>query len=436
VIVQFSNPATSSDQQSLHNLGGVHTGDFPLIQASAITVSPDRIADLANLPNVAFVTLDRPVAAALDFGAATTSANIEWNYGFNGAGIGVGVIDSGIYPHGDLKGADFNSRIVYRQSFTSAAAADAFGHGTHVAGIVGSNGWASTSRPNVRPYRGVAPRANLIDLQVLDQNGQGNDSGVIAAIHRAIELKDTYNIRVINLSLGRPVYESYELDPLCRAVAEAWKAGIVVVAAAGNLGRNGYGTVVAPGNSPYVITVGAMNMKSSDSRADDQIASYSSKGPTQMDLVVKPDLVAPGNTIVSLLAPQSRLEQMFPDNRVDPVNPSGPFFDTGNQYFRLSGTSMAVPVVSGTVALMLQQDPTLTPDTVKARLMKTASKEFPSVSSVMDPVTGTTYTSQSDLFTVGAGYLDIVAVLSSTDNASLPSLSPKVTYDPVRGPRI
>jgi hypothetical protein len=118
-----------------------------------------------------------------------------------------------------------------------------------------------------------------------------------------------------------------------------------------------------------------MNMKGTDSRADDQITSYSSKGPTHMDLVVKPDVVAPGNTIVSLLAPQSRLEQMFPDNRVEPLNPSGPFFDTGNQYFRLSGTSMAVPVVSGIVALML----------------------------------------------------------NSADIASLPSLSPKVTYDPASG---
>ena len=147
---------------------------------------------------------------------------------------------------------------------------------------------------------------NLINLRVLDQNGAGTDSEVIAAIQTAIALKSTYNIRVINLSLGRPVWESYTLDPLCQAVEQAWKSGIVVVVAAGNYGRdnlagtNGYGTITAPGNDPYVITVGAMKTMGTAARTDDVIASYSSKGPTLFDQVIKPDLVAPGNLIISL----------------------------------------------------------------------------------------------------------------------------------------
>src|SRR5207302_6634631 len=126
-------------------------------------------------------------------------------------------------------------------------------------------------------YKGIAPNANIINLRVLDANGSGQDSAVIGAIQRAIQLKSTYNIRVINLSLGRPVFESYTLDPLCQAVESAWNAGIVVVVAAGNNGRddsqntNGYGTIQAPANDPYVFTVGAMKTMNTPGRADDLI---------------------------------------------------------------------------------------------------------------------------------------------------------------------
>ena len=151
----------------------------------------------------------------------------------------------------------------------------------------------------------MAPNANLLDLRVLDQNGASTDSVVIAAIQKAVQLKKKYNIRVINLSLGRPIYESCTKDPLCQAVEAAWANGIVVVTAAGNLGRNGYATVLAPGNSPHAITVGAMKTEETMSTSDDLIASYSSKGPTFIDLTAKPDVVAPGNLVVSLLAPGS-----------------------------------------------------------------------------------------------------------------------------------
>src|SRR5262249_7695305 len=156
-----------------------------------------------------------------------------------------------------------------------------------------------------------APGVNLIDLRVLDANGMSNDSVIISAIDRAISYKSKYNIRVMNLSLGRPIYETYKLDPICEAVATAWKKGIVVVAASGNLGRNGYSTILSPGNSPYAITVGAMKTMDTASKADDQITSYSSKGPTWINNEAKPDIVAPGNLIDSLLAPGSTLVQEF-----------------------------------------------------------------------------------------------------------------------------
>jgi subtilisin family serine protease len=194
-------------------------------------------------------------------------------------------------------------------------------------------------------------------------------------------------LRRYNLSLGQPVLSSYATDPLCQAVEQAWNAGIVVVVAAGNEGRNnsagtnGYGTITSPGNDPLAITVGAMNTLGTPARSDDKIASYSSKGPSQIDHVIKPDLVAPGNRIISDTAGNSSyLSQTYRQNEV----PKYIYAGNGNgkgDYFQLSGTSMAAPMVSGSAAVLLQKNPMLTPDQVKAILMKTASK-FPQTTSV------------------------------------------------------
>jgi serine protease AprX len=353
------------------------------------------------------------------------------------------VIDSGIAESPDLQQGGLSglplrtsSRVVYRESFlpNSAGSGDLYGHGTHVAGIIAGNGWSATQTRNPRVLHGIAPSASLLDLQVLDENGMGTDSAIIAALGRAIELKDVYNIRVVNLSIGRPVFESYKDDPLCQAVEAAWKAGLTVVVAAGNYGRdgfpgsNGYWTITSPGNDPYVITVGAEKTEGTATKSDDHIASYSSKGPTLFDNVVKPDLVAPGTRVTSLLAsPLATLARQNPDSLV-PASYFGA--DSGESvYFRLSGTSMAAPVVSGAAVLLLQQEPQLTPDQVKARLMKTASKTFPIFSSVTEPATGTTYTSQYDVFTVGAGYVDIAAALADVSSSLGSALSPVALHD-------
>jgi serine protease AprX len=263
---------------------------------------------------------------------------------------------------------------------------------------------------------------------------------VIAAIQQAIALKSRYNVRVINLSLGRPIYESYTLDPLCQEVEAAWKAGIVVVVAAGNDGRDnsmatdGYGTITAPGNDPYAITVGAMKTMGTPDRADDLIASYSSKGPTLIDHVVKPDIVSPGNRIDSMLAPTSHFAKTYPQNAV-PMSyyEATPQTNSSNFYFTLSGTSMAAPVVSGAAADLLQAQPGLTPDQIKAKMMLTAYKIFPAFSSTVDPTTGIVYTSEYDIFTVGAGYLDIEALLADQSLPSGNALSPIAVYDTVSG---
>ena len=289
-----------------------------------------------------------------------------------------------------------------------------------------------------KPSKGIAPNVNIINLKVLDQTGSGQASAVIAAIEQAIDLQSTYNIGVINLSLGQPVYESYTQDPLCQAVEQAWAAGIVVVTAAGNYGRdnsqgtNGYATITSPGNDPYVITVGATDMHNTPYRSDDTVASYSSKGPSAIDHIVKPDLIAPGNAVISLLAsPTCTLVTTYPSTQI-PVSTYANSWGQGSwgspqlstNYFRLSGTSMATPVVSGAAALLLQNQPSLTPDQIKARLMKTASKSMAAYNTDSDSWYSHNYGYQADIFTVGAGYLDINAALSNNDLVNAPALSP------------
>ncbi len=257
-------------------------------------------------------------------------------------------------------------------------------------GIIAGNGHESTGSQYTHTFRGIAPQANLVSVRVLDSQGQGTVSDIIAGLQWCVGNKNTYKIRVINLSLGHPVGESYTTDPLCQAAEAAYKAGIVVVCAAGNDGRatttqlaaqanegwgTKYGSIDSPGNDPFVITVGAI--KNTDGfRADDHIATYSGRGPSRLDMVMKPDLVAPGNRVVSLEADNAAyLYQKYIINQI-PVSSYSTSASTVSSpaYYTLSGTSMAAPVVAGAVALMLEKYPTLTPDTVKARLMLSADK--------------------------------------------------------------
>lgn len=482
VIVQF-RPGMEMFQDlmiaQVHGTAGKHLRS---VHGVAVTLSGEAIRQLAQSSLVSYISMDRPLGArqatappppppppgsvqpignTAEFTTEPINAPAVWSQGYDGTGIGVAVIDSGITSVPDLgPAAKSPARIVYNQSFLPAVSStgaplpttgpaatnDQFGHGTHVAGLIGGNGRSSTGPKYFRTFSGVAPNVNLINLRVLDANGQGTDSSVIAAIETAISLKSTYNIRIINLSLGRPIWESYQQDPLCQAVEAAYRAGIVVVVAAGNDGRDqalnpeAYGTIEAPGNDPYVLTVGAMRTMGTASIGDDALASYSSKGPSFIDAVAKPDIVAPGNLVSSLKFP----------NAVLPVqNPSfvtlNSYYITGGTnassptYYPLSGTSMATGVTSGAVALLLQALPQLNPDQVKALLMRNAARSyFPTVSSVTDPARGTAYVSHYDPLTVGAGYLDISAALNDGFNqvSSFPfgtAMSPVVSYDPIAG---
>lgn len=422
-------------------LGGAIVNEIPIVNGLVAVLDLNGILQLSNQSNVVYISKDRMVTPFLNNAAAAVNAPAAWKSGYTGAGIGVALIDSGVNNHPDLQtGILPLSRVVYNQSFVSgnSSASDQYGHGTHIAGSIAGDGLSSSGPVYSKTFMGIAPSADVVNLRVLDQNGSATDSEVIAAINQAISLKSKYNIRVMNLSLGRAVFESYKLDPLCQAVEKAWKSGIVVVVAAGNNGRyqptDGYSTVTAPGNDPYVITVGAMKPMGTPTRTDDLIASYSSKGPTVVDHVVKPDIVAPGNLLVSTETPNTTLYSTETSNLV-PLSyyMFGGSSSPSKTYFTLSGTSMATGIVSGVVADLLQAHPALTPDQVKARLMKTAYKTFPASSSVYDPTTGITYTDQYDVFTIGAGYVDLAAALASTDLANGKAISPTAVYNSSTG---
>jgi serine protease AprX len=442
VIVQYKQVPTDAHYAKMQARGGHLHAKLHMIKGAAFTVPVSVLPALEADPEIASVSIDHPMQVMDDLTNGAIGAASVWNSGYTGAGIGVAVIDSGINDsHPDLKNsAETASRVVYHQDFTGTATTnsagakyDLYGHGTHVAGIIGGNGYLSGGQ-----YEGVAPGVNLVDLRALDLNGAGTDSTVIAAIQEAIALQSTYNIRVINLSLGRGIPESYTQDPLCQAVESAWKSGIVVVVAAGNLGRlsvngsNGFGTVTAPGNDPYVITVGATKSNGSANANAETKASYSSKGPTTYDHVVKPDIMAPGNDVVSLAAPGATLEADYPQELVNDSK--------GNpNYFTLSGTSMATPAVAGAVALLLQEQSTLTPDQVKARLMKTTYKMnglgLVSTSAYV-PHLNQNFTDFYDLFSTGSGLMNLQAAAANTDLAPSTvgaAMSPSVVYNQTTG---
>jgi len=338
------------------------------INAIVLDVDGPTLSTLACSTAVASISVDAVVGVTGD-AAPAAAYSLRSTLGVpsatpNGNGVGVAVIDSGIAPS-----ADFSNRIVGFIDFTNGAKltspSDAYGHGTHVAGLIAG----SASLAGGADYRGAGPSALLVGMKVLDAQGKGRTSDVIRAVEYATAQRAKYGIKVINLSLGHPIYESAGKDPLVRAVEAASKAGIVVVAAAGNLGFNaaggesGYGGITSPGNAPSAITVGAVMTKDTTTRADDEVAPYSSRGPSWYDGFAKPDIVAPGHGLVSVAASGSTLVTQYPSARV------------GANYLKLSGTSMAAAVASGTVALLLEANrsahpnaPALTPNAVKAIL--------------------------------------------------------------------
>ena len=339
-----------------------------LKDAAVLEVNAGQLSVLQSDTSIDHLSGDIPIRPS-DVTTETIGADQVWRGAeglppLSGAGVVVAVIDSGIDPrHNALKG-----RVVFTKDYTGGNGSDRYGHGTHVAALIA--GQAGRTK-DTRTYSGVAPGAYLVNLRVLGDDGSGRASDVVDAIDWAIDHAAQYRIRVINLSLGAPVLQPYRDDPLCEAVERAVEAGLVVVAAAGNFGKTADGVpvrggIVSPGNSPWAITVGAIDTQGTPQRSDDVVASYSSRGPTRYDLVLKPDVVAPGSHVVSAEADGSYLATTYSTRH---VTGSGP-----NAYIQLSGTSMAAGVVSGAVALLLEERPaSLNPFAAKSAIQLTSS---------------------------------------------------------------
>jgi len=338
-----------------------------LASGAVLVVNAGQLAALRDDDAVDHLSGDLRIRSSVDaatvesLGADRAWTGAEDVPGVTGRGVTVAVIDSGI----DTRHHAFGARVLLSKDFTGHNdASDHYGHGTHVAAIIAGEGSIDSG------YRGIAPGASLLNLRVLGDDGSGDESDVIEAIDWTVEHRREFNVRVINLSLGAPVLQPYRDDPLCEAVERAARAGITVVAAAGNYGRtadgkNVYGGITAPANSPFAIAVGAIDTHATADRSDDTVAAYSSKGPTRYDLIVKPDLAAPGSHIASAEAADSLLAAKYPDHHV-----SGRGATAAMQ---LSGTSMAAGVISGAVALLADEHERLRPSEAKAILQATST---------------------------------------------------------------
>ena len=372
VIVGMAEGATTDPAAVIDEIGGEYLQGLPIINGFSAVIPADKVDQMLAHPAVASVVADGSLeiledgwdnastVALTDLGTypgsmgAITETTIHaekfWLQGYVGQGIDVALIDSGVVvvpglsaPGKIVNGPDLS----FESQSDDLRYLDAYGHGTHLAGIIaGDDGTAGG-------FKGVAPGSRIVNIKVANYEGAVDVSQVIAAIDWAVQHRNDrgMNIRVINLAYGTDSTQSALLDPLSFAVEQAWRAGIVVVVAAGNDG-NSHG-LRNPAFNPYVIAVGASDSNSTEKPKDDFVTDFTNCGSSARYV----DVLAPGRSIVSLRNPGSFADVNHPEARI------------GSSYFLGSGTSQASAVVAGAVALILDKYPAATPDEVKAYLM-------------------------------------------------------------------
>jgi serine protease AprX len=353
VLVRALTPSTA--RHAVEQRGGRVDAELPIIDGVAARVPAARLAQLASEPGISVVPNEpmhvqgdaAPRAATSVFPAAVGADRLQGE-GVNGSGVSIAFLDTGVSRVPDVAsrlrgGVDLSGE---NDPFT-----DSYGHGTFVAGIAAGDGTASGGQNH-----GVAPGAGIVAVKVAGRDGSTDVGKVLQGIDWVISHRRALNIRVLNLSVGTDSRVSYVFSPLNLAVERAWLKGLVVVVSASNDGPTP-GSISKPGDDPFVITVGASDDQGTAGLADDTLAEFSGRGPTIADGLAKPDLVAPGRSVIGLRAPGSTVDNAHPDSRV------------GDAYFTGSGTSFATAATSGAVALVLQRNPGLTPSFVKGRLL-------------------------------------------------------------------
>lgn len=339
--------------------------ELPLVNGFSTYVEPGRLEELAqSLPDGASLTLNNKIrypdlpqlmsdeigTEAIVEGRTDRLPNIKkvWDRGFKGKGQSIVIIDSGIHPHADLKDKVVAWKDFSRQKKTKMF--DDYGHGTNVAGVAAGSGAKSNGE-----ISGIAPEADLVGLRITTV------AEAIKALQWCVENKDEMGLKVVNMSLGEVARRGYRFDPWAQAVEKATEAGLVVVVAAGNEGPNA-GSVSTPGIHPSAITVGAYDTKGTPEPEDDTVWRKSSQGPT-IDGLKKPDVLAPGVAIFGPLAPGSTLDEPALPHR-------------GDDYFAISGTSQATPMIAGLAAILLEANPDLTTEQLRS-ILKQSSQPAP-----------------------------------------------------------
>jgi serine protease AprX len=424
VIVRGFGPDDAQVRRAVGDVGGHVVRSIKIIDGVVATVPADAVPALRSEPGVVEVSPNAKVHLqgmlssanwnqAGDVGSLynttlMTGAQAYWSAGYTGRGIDVAVIDSGVVP---VNGLHASGKIVFGPdlSFDSQAPnltnLDGFGHGTHLSGIIAGrddSAVAGQYAGDTKDFLGMAPDSRIVSIKVADSLGNTDVSQVLAAIDWVVQhhADPGLNIRVVNMSFGTDSYQNYVYDPLTYAAEMAWHAGVVVVAATGNSGlKTG---VMDPADDPYLVAVGAADTNGTVGTADDTVASFSAGG----DGYRNPDLVAPGAHIVSLRDPGSYIDDNYPTARV------------AGRYFRGSGTSQAAAVVSGAAALLLSQNPLLTPDQVKNLLTSTATPLANAAAIVQ-----------------GAGELDLRGALTAVPAAAVQAFAPGTGTGSLEGAR-
>lgn len=319
---------------------------IPLINAIVIEIDENNLDSLKELKCLKTVFQNTHITMQMDTARKTVNANIVQENGYTGKGIGIAILDTGISPNNDFLYPQ--NRILAFKDFINNKAKpyDDNGHGTHVAGIAGGSGINSNGK-----YRGIAPDCNFIGVKVLNNEGKGNASDVLAGLQWVMDNKEKYNIKVANLSIGTSNTSSN--DPLVKAVENMWDRGVIITIAAGNDGPKKH-TISSPAISRKVITIGASDDNITANVWGNNLINFSGRGPT-LECIVKPDILAPGVNIISCLSNSVSKQS----NEIVDKN-----------YFSLSGTSMSTPIVSGAIALLLEKYKDLKPDDVKLMLKK------------------------------------------------------------------
>lgn len=345
-------------QTRIEHLGHIKY-KLPMIDAYVIEVDEDKIELIKELEGLITVELDTHITAQMNRVCNVIESGWAYERGHLGQGIGVAILDTGISLHKDF--TEGGNRVVAFEDFIKGRKEpyDDNGHGTHIAGIVGGNGFSSKGK-----YTGIAPACSLIPVKVLDQQGDGNISDVLAGLQWIIDNQKKYNIRIVNISVGTSSKDNLDENSLLvQGVNAVWDSGIVVVVAAGNNGP-GPMSISTPGISRKVITVGSSDDNIAVEVFGSKSKDYSGRGPTPY-CIKKPDIVAPGSNIISC-----NISRYLSRSRGGGIRVNSE--DSPMMYTVKSGTSMATPVVSGAIALLLSAQPNLTNREVKLALRDSA----------------------------------------------------------------